>query len=106
MQIGVNEAVLERHLAGDFDAGAREDQRVVTDRANLVELDAVDELHREHAIAEELLDERGYDDPGIAVEVFAELPEVRGLDAEIELLVDGVAELPDGLERLDQREAR
>src|SRR6185503_18255519 len=88
MQVGVKEPVAEDHSGDELQALPCDHRRVVADRADAVVLDAVDELHRQHAIAAELLDGRGNDERRVAVEVLAELASVVGLDAEIELLVD------------------
>lgn len=102
----MDQAVDQRHAAGHLDALLGEEFEVAADCADPVVLDALDELHGEDSIAQELIDERGQDDVWVVREVLAKAAIVFGLDPEIELPVHGLAKPADGFDRRDQRVGR
>src|SRR5205814_1997150 len=110
MQVGVDEAVVVDHPANDFHALAGQERAIASYRLERIVLDAFDELHGEHAIGRQLVDERGKDDVRVSGEVVTEAAVVGRLDAKIELQVDRFAEVIDGFDRRyqahrgDQRE--
>ena len=88
VRIGVEEAVGEDLLGEDVDERVRHPRRVdagLPQRAHVVDLDALDELHHEHAAARVLPDDRRDVDLGAVREAAADRLGVAALVLEVEL---------------------
>ena len=101
VEVGVNEAVLEHHLQDRAAAPLGELGAAVADLLGLGALHAADELHREHALRAERVEEVGHVHLLLAPEVLREAAVVRGLFLEVELVLE---RSPEHVDRARQRE--